>query len=138
MPVSSATSRRTPASKVSSSSRTPPGGSQRALSRRCTARMHPSSRTTIPATLTECFGVAVIELPLTGAGVRRLLLVWTTEGVESVQLGAIDRTSDRPPYRQIADHLRAAIAAGSLRPGDQLPSETELKTHYGVARMTAR
>jgi GntR family transcriptional regulator len=55
-----------------------------------------------------------------------------------VQLGALDRQSDRPPYRQIADHLRAAIEAGQLRPGDRLPSEADLTGHYGVARMTAR
>jgi GntR family transcriptional regulator len=56
----------------------------------------------------------------------------------AVELGRIDRLNDRPPYRQIADHLRAAIDAGQLGPGDRLPSEAELKEHYGVARMTAR
>lgn len=55
-----------------------------------------------------------------------------------MQLAALDRQSDRPPYRQIADHLRAAIDAGELHPGDRLPSEAELTRHYGVARMTAR
>lgn len=55
-----------------------------------------------------------------------------------MQLGTIDRGSDRPPYRQIADHLRVAIDRGELRPGDRLPSEAELTRHYSVARMTAR
>jgi GntR family transcriptional regulator len=55
-----------------------------------------------------------------------------------VELGTIDRTSDRSPYRQIADHLRGAIDRGELRPGDRLPSESVLTQHYGVARMTAR
>lgn len=55
-----------------------------------------------------------------------------------MQLGTIDRRDDRPPYRQIVDELRAAIDAGQLRPGDKLPSESELTGHYGVARMTAR
>lgn len=55
-----------------------------------------------------------------------------------MQLGTLDRRDDRPPYRQIADQLRALIDAGELRPGDRLPSEAELKEHYGVARMTAR
>lgn len=55
-----------------------------------------------------------------------------------MQLGTLDRQDDRPPYRQIADHLRAAIDAGQLHPGDQLPSEAELTRHYSVARMTAR
>jgi GntR family transcriptional regulator len=51
---------------------------------------------------------------------------------------AIDPASDRAVYKQIADHLRAAIAQGRLREGDQLPSEAQLMTHYGVARMTVR
>ena len=55
-----------------------------------------------------------------------------------MQLGTLDRRDDRPPFRQIADHLRAAIDAGHLRPGDRLPSEADLTGHYGVARMTAR
>jgi GntR family transcriptional regulator len=55
-----------------------------------------------------------------------------------VLLGTLDRQSDRPPYRQIADHLRAAIETGQLRPGDKLPSEADLTAHYGVARITAR
>ena len=51
---------------------------------------------------------------------------------------AIDPASDRAVYKQIADHLRAAIARGRLREGDQLPSEAQLMAHYGVARMTVR
>jgi GntR family transcriptional regulator len=50
----------------------------------------------------------------------------------------IDAGSDRAVYRQIADHLRAAISKGRLREGDQLPSEVALMNHYGVARMTIR
>ncbi len=51
---------------------------------------------------------------------------------------AIDPSGDRAVYKQIADHLRAAIGQGRLGPGDQLPSEAQLMAHYGVARMTAR
>ena len=50
----------------------------------------------------------------------------------------IDPASDRSVYKQIADHLRQAIARGRLREGEQLPSETRLIEHYGVARMTVR
>ncbi len=53
-------------------------------------------------------------------------------------LGALDRASDRPPFRQIADDLRSAIERGELQPGDRLPSEAKLMKHYDVARMTAR
>ncbi|HEX6353211.1 GntR family transcriptional regulator [Actinophytocola sp.] len=55
-----------------------------------------------------------------------------------LQLGAIDRSDDRPPYRQIAGMLRAAIEAGVLGPGERLPSEAELIDHFHVARMTVR
>ena len=55
-----------------------------------------------------------------------------------MQLGDIDRVDDRPPYRQIADQLRAAIDCGDLVAGDKLPSEAVLIEHYGVARMTVR
>jgi GntR family transcriptional regulator len=50
----------------------------------------------------------------------------------------IDPASDRAVYRQIADHLRAAVARGRLRESEQLPSEAQLMEHYGVARMTVR
>jgi GntR family transcriptional regulator len=50
----------------------------------------------------------------------------------------LDPASDRPVYKQIADHLRAAITRGRLHEGDQLPSEAELMERYGVARMTIR
>lgn len=53
-------------------------------------------------------------------------------------LGSLDRSDDRPPYKQIADQLRAAIDRGDLGPGDKLPSEATLMQHYDVARMTAR
>ncbi len=56
----------------------------------------------------------------------------------SAILGAIDPVSDRAVFRQIADHLRDAIEAGRLRENEQIPSETMLVEHYGVARMTVR
>jgi GntR family transcriptional regulator len=55
-----------------------------------------------------------------------------------VKLGSLDRSDDRPPYKQIADQLRAVIDRGDLGAGDKLPSEAELMRHYDVARMTAR
>lgn len=55
-----------------------------------------------------------------------------------MNLGSLDRSDDRAPYRQIADQLRAKIDRGDLGPGERLPSEAELMRHYDVARMTAR
>jgi GntR family transcriptional regulator len=51
---------------------------------------------------------------------------------------AIDTTSDRPVFKQIADRLRAAIEDGELEPGARLPSEQELIEVHGVARGTIR
>lgn len=43
-----------------------------------------------------------------------------------------------PMYRQIADDLRAQIEAGALAPGQQLPTEFELREHYQASRNTVR
>ncbi|MFI0943858.1 GntR family transcriptional regulator [Streptomyces sp. NPDC021020] len=59
-------------------------------------------------------------------------------GTYSGVLGALDPTSDRAVFRQIADQLREAIRPGRFGEGDKLPSESELVEHYGVSRMTVR
>ena len=41
-------------------------------------------------------------------------------------------------YEQIVLHIREAIAAGDLRPGDRLPTESELAHQFGVSRPTVR
>lgn len=51
---------------------------------------------------------------------------------------AIDRTSYVPAYAQLAQILRAQIAAGLFRPGDRLPSESQLCERYQVSPMTVR
>jgi GntR family transcriptional regulator len=43
-----------------------------------------------------------------------------------------------PLWRQIADRLRRSIATGEFRPGDVLPSETEINATFQVSRATAR
>lgn len=43
-----------------------------------------------------------------------------------------------PMYRQIAEDLRAQIESGQLRPGQQLPTEIELRERYGASRNTVR
>ncbi len=49
----------------------------------------------------------------------------------------IDRTSEHPPFRQIADELRAAIERGQFGPGDKVPSARQLADSYGVTLSTA-
>jgi DNA-binding GntR family transcriptional regulator len=43
-----------------------------------------------------------------------------------------------PMYRQIAQHLREDIESGMLRPGQQLPTELELREQYNASRNTIR
>lgn len=50
----------------------------------------------------------------------------------------LDPESPLPLYYQIREHLRARIVGGDLKPGDLLPSETQLAAETGVSRMTAR
>ena len=50
----------------------------------------------------------------------------------------IDREGPVPPYRQIADELRALIANGTIPVGRRIPSLVELEQQYGVARDTLR
>lgn len=74
------------------------------------------------------------------AGARRMQSVRRGGRADSElgALGQVDRTRDRAIFRQIADGLRAAVAAGLYGPDDALPSESVLIAHFGVARMTVR
>ncbi len=53
-------------------------------------------------------------------------------------MDALDRQSRLPLYQQLYDILRAELARGHWKPGDVLPSESELMQHYGVSRITVR
>ncbi len=44
----------------------------------------------------------------------------------------IDPSSGTPIYRQIVDQVRQAIAGGTLRPGDRLPSVRDLAVDLAV------
>lgn len=50
----------------------------------------------------------------------------------------IDRDAESPIYFQLAEILREKILTGSLRPGEKLPSETDLVDTYEVSPMTVR
>ncbi len=51
---------------------------------------------------------------------------------------AIDRDSYEPAYAQLANILRRQVSAGLFRPGDRLPSESQLCKDYRVSPMTVR
>ncbi|MFK0297238.1 GntR family transcriptional regulator [Streptomyces sp. NPDC090442] len=46
--------------------------------------------------------------------------------------------SSLPPYRQVANKIRAQIRSGALRAGDRLPSTRSLQDTYGIANSTAQ
>ncbi|HEU0199123.1 MAG TPA: histidine utilization repressor [Burkholderiaceae bacterium] len=41
-----------------------------------------------------------------------------------------------PPYRQVKDFLKDGLSKGRWRPGEVMPSESELVARFGVSRMT--
>lgn len=45
----------------------------------------------------------------------------------------IDRQSDRPAYKQLADILRQQILEGDLEPGSELPSKRDMADTYDVS-----
>ncbi len=50
----------------------------------------------------------------------------------------IDRNSYEPAYKQLVKIIKQQIALGIFRPGDQLPSESQLCNQYEVSPMTVR
>jgi 5'-deoxynucleotidase YfbR-like HD superfamily hydrolase len=48
----------------------------------------------------------------------------------------IDATDKRPPFKKIANSIRAAILTGEFEPGAQLPPGRELAEFFGVSPMT--
>lgn len=43
-----------------------------------------------------------------------------------------------PVYYQLAEDLKQQIESGELKPGDVVPSETQLVNEYGISRVTVR
>ncbi|MDM0001008.1 PLP-dependent aminotransferase family protein [Variovorax sp. J22P240] len=56
--------------------------------------------------------------------------------IESSNLSPLDRSAAEPFYRQIYDRFRSAIASGTLKPGDRIPSARALMKELGLARGT--
>jgi DNA-binding GntR family transcriptional regulator len=72
---------------------------------------------------------------------RRALAELEAEGmiVARPGRGRVIAGSEEPAaYRLIAADLRQQIASDGLKPGERIPSESELMQRYGVSRGTAR
>ncbi len=50
----------------------------------------------------------------------------------------IDKSSFIPLYIQLRDIIKNLINTGKLTPGEQVPSENELSSTFGISRMTVR
>ncbi|MBQ7922775.1 MAG: substrate-binding domain-containing protein [Clostridia bacterium] len=50
----------------------------------------------------------------------------------------LDRNSYVPLYCQLAEEIRQQILSGEIRPGDKLPSESEMMQIYDIGRPTVR
>jgi GntR family transcriptional repressor for pyruvate dehydrogenase complex len=57
---------------------------------------------------------------------------------EAAPAFAPERVRTTSAASQIADQIRAGIAAGTLSPGNRLPSELDLAEQFGVSRATVR
>jgi GntR family transcriptional regulator len=53
-------------------------------------------------------------------------------------MDGIDRASRLPYYQQLYEILRRCITSGDWRPGDRVPSESELIVEFKVSRITIR
>ena len=50
----------------------------------------------------------------------------------------LDKNSQQPLYAQLMRVIKDNIQNGQYKPGDQIPTETELSDTYGVSRITVR
>src|ERR1700734_2883692 len=55
---------------------------------------------------------------------------------DTSKLSPLDPSAAEPFYRQIYARFRGAIASGSLKPGDRIPSARALTKELGLARGT--
>src|SRR3977135_378363 len=54
----------------------------------------------------------------------------------TAKISPLDPEAAEPFYRQIYDRFRNAVASGSLKPGDRIPSARALTKELGLARGT--
>ena len=65
-------------------------------------------------------------------------VVALVEGTNAMQDHGVKLNTHSPLYNQIKDILKVRILEGVYQPNQQMPSETELLTKFGVSRITIR
>lgn len=53
-------------------------------------------------------------------------------------MDSIERIKATPLYLQLKNKIKKEIRSGILKPGDKLPSETQMQKEYGMSRVTVR
>ena len=53
-------------------------------------------------------------------------------------MDSIERVKATPLYLQLKNKIKKEIRSGILKPGDKLPSETQMQKEYGMSRVTVR
>ena len=53
-------------------------------------------------------------------------------------MSAIEKTNATPLYLQLKNKIKKEIRSGMLKPGDKLPSESQLQKEYNMSRVTVR
>lgn len=53
-------------------------------------------------------------------------------------MGTMEKTNATPLYLQLKNKIKKDIRVGRLKPGDKLPSESQLQKEYGMSRVTVR
>ena len=57
--------------------------------------------------------------------------------MERIYMGAIEKTNATPLYLQLKNKIKKEIRTGMLKPGDKLPSETQLQKEYNCLLYTS-
>ncbi len=53
-------------------------------------------------------------------------------------MSGIEKTNSTPLYLQLKNKIKKEIRTGILKPGDKIPSETQMQKEYGMSRVTVR
>ena len=51
---------------------------------------------------------------------------------------SIQKTNATPLYQQLKNRIKKEIRTGILKPGDRLPSESQMQKEFGLSRVTVR